>query len=159
MKPAYTIDLGDTERALLALRAMLDRDAARSRSMVVTVPQPLVATLTEESFVNITTPSDQGTTIRSVRLIPAADYRISRLGASVLIGVGIRSGDRFQSLGREWSSKAHALTAGSPFDLVTTEQVLRAGYGLALRVTRTGWPATWPTGASVEATIGYDPGA
>lgn len=160
MKPAYQIDLRDPERALAALLDLINRDRARSYAASTWIPQPQDATLSAVSYLPITFPYDESlSTVRSARLIPSEDYRIARYGDSLKMGVGFRTSDRFELIGREWDSRKHALSVGTPFDLVTDEQPLRSGMSLVVRVTRSGWPSTWPTNASIETTIGYDPGA
>lgn len=159
MKPAFLIDLRDPSRALAQQNDLLNRDAARSHSIVTAIPMPQVLTATDVSYLPITTPIESGVTVRRVQIIASSDYRIARIGGSVRVAVGLRTADRFEVIGREWDSKRHELVAGAPFDLVTDEQPIRVGIGFAVRVTRSGWPDRWPINAAVETTVGYDPGA
>lgn len=159
MKPAFLIDLRDPPRALAQQNDLLNRDAARSRSIVTAIPTPQALTATEVSYLPIATPIEAGVTVRRAQIIASSDYRIARVGDSVRVAVGLRTADRFEVVGREWDSKKHELVAGTPFDLVTDEQPIRSDIGFAARVTRLGWPDRWPINAMVETTVGYDPGA
>ncbi len=160
MKPAYVIDSRDVQRAFPALVDGLNVAASRSYAITTVVPYPLPPlNQTETVYASITSPPEAGTPLRFARIIPSEDYRIARTGDSVRICVGLRTSGRFELIGREWDSKKHALTVGTPFDLVTDEQPIRVGIGLVLRVTRLGFPTAWPSNAAVESTIGYDPGA
>lgn len=159
MKAAYNLDPRDIERSFPELLSLLNAAAARSYQTSTAIPLPQILNRDETMYLGALTPIEGGTTLRAVRLIPSEDYRVSPTGPPLRIGVGLRTRDRFELLGREWDSRSHALVVGTPFDLVTDEQKMVVGQGLVVRVMRRGWPTDWPKNATVETTFGYDPGA
>ena len=154
MKPAF--DIVDVDESL---QAALNRDAFRSYGLSTQVPDPTSLLISDVTYVPVRTPLDDGEVIRAVRLSASIAYPIARTGAYVRLAVGLRTKERFEVLGREWDSTSDALVVGTPFDLVTEDTSIPTGRGLALRVTRSGWPAKWPSNATIEWTFGYDPGA
>jgi len=159
VKPAYDVDPRDLDRAFAELLDLLNRTLARSRTVQTWIPPPQTPLVVETTYLPIFTPTEPGTTLLSSKLLPADAYRIARSGDYITIGVGYRSSDRYEVVGREWSSKESALEVALPYDLVTEETPIPSGVTLSVRAVRYGWPNAWPHNASVETTMGYDPGA